>query len=526
MKVKFIGINAKYIHTCPSIRILNKIVKEKYDSSFLEFTIKDNIDHIIDTITKDCDVLSFSCYIWNIELIKELTLRLKKEYPHIILVAGGPEVSYDVNYYKTYFNYIIKGEGENAIITLLDKINNKENPKSIEDSLTFFNYVDDLNAVPDILDEYSEDDIKNRIIYVETNRGCPFKCSYCLSSLEKDVRFFSDEYQVKLINWVKSHKFRCIKFLDRSFNINPKRLLNIVNELSASDNIYQFEIEPNLLTDEVVEYFANTVIPNKFRLEIGFQTFNNESLKAVNRIQNNSKVVEAINKINKNKRCTIHIDLIAGLPYEDLSSFKDTFNKTFILKCEELQLGFLKMLRGTKIRNEASLYDYKYQSKAPYEVISNKFISKEELDNIRQVEDALEWMWNDKRCANLINHLMDDNVIDSFYEFFNKAYLYVNKVNKLEDKYKKVLDLLKDIGIYKKEYEDDLKLDYLSKMLINPSAFWLNSINNKIPYKYKDLGLDNSYSNSFITDYYDGYLIIKYPKDQKPVIEIKKGQTN
>ena len=527
MKFIYVAINAKYIHTSPAVRILNKIVTTKYESNFVEFSIKDNMDHIIDYL-KDYDCINFSSYIWNIEYIIKIALKIRELYPKKTLVAGGPEVSYEPENFIKYFDYIMCGEGEEMVLPLNDYIVGISGtlPLGVASKLNPhapYQIVKDLKSVPDILDSYSLDDMKNRIIYVETTRGCPFNCTYCLSSVEKGVRFFSDEYITHLFDFITNNEFKCIKFLDRTFNVNPNRFLKICRLLEKTNNTYQFEIAAELFNDDVIKYFTEEVTINKFRLEIGIQSLNDDAIKAVNRIQDTKRLLEVIEKINNANRCTIHTDLIAGLPYENFESFKKTFNKTFLLLTEELQLGFLKMLRGTEIRNDSQKYDYKFKSDAPYEVISNKFISEEELSIIHKCENSLEWMWNDKRAINLIRHLIKDNIIDSFFDFFVSFDNYYKKNVPLHENYINLVNYLKDIGIYKIEYLYDLKLDFLSKSRVKPMPFWKDKTKDdylKKEFEFQSLGLDESYRNSFITKYYDKFIVIKYVKGLDPELKI------
>lgn len=520
MKICFVALNAKYIHTAPAVRILNKIVNSKYDSSFFEFTIKDKIDNIIENI-KNYDIIGLSCYIWNIEMMLELSKMIKKEFPEKIVFAGGPEVSYDTIHFVNYFDYVMSGEGEEIILPFIDSLVNDDSlPVGIaskENPITIPQYVKNMDNIPSILDTYTEDDKENRIVYVETTRGCPFKCSYCLSSLEKGVRFFSDKYIDDLFDFIINNNFKCIKFLDRTFNVNPNRFLKICKILENTKNTYQFEIAAELFNDDVINYFVNEVTPNKFRLEIGIQSLMKDAIDSVDRKQDSMHLIQVIDKINKAKRVVIHADLIAGLPYETLEGFKNTFNKTFDLLCEELQLGFLKLLRGTKIRNEAIEYNYKFTKCAPYEVISNKFISEDELNIIHKCENSLEWMWNHKRCLNLIKHLVKDKAIDNYFDFFVNMDKYYDKKLQLYQNYERVCEYLNSIGLMKKEYLDDLKLDFLNTVKIKPKPFWKPE--QKIDYYRKLLGYENT--NYFITPYYDKFIVIKYKDNQGPQLYIE-----
>ena len=270
MKVCFLAVNAKYIHTNPAVRILTKISKQKYNTEFKEFTIKDKVDSIANSVL-NYDAVGLSCYIWNIDMMIKISKKIKELNPNIIVFAGGPEVGYDTPSFVDNFDYILAGEGEEIIIPFLDYIFKKSGviPEGIANKDKRHatpQYVKDLSIIPSTLDMYNDDDKRNRIIYVETSRGCPFNCSYCLSSLEKGVRFFPKEYVKEVFDFIKNNELKCVKFLDRTFNVQPKRFIEICKFLEETNNTYQFEIEPSLINDEVIEYLTNEVTPNKFRL--------------------------------------------------------------------------------------------------------------------------------------------------------------------------------------------------------------------------------------------------------------------
>jgi anaerobic magnesium-protoporphyrin IX monomethyl ester cyclase len=306
--------------------------------------------------------------------------------------------------------------------------------------------------------------------------------------------------------------------------VQPNRFIEICKLLEGTENTYQFEIEPSLINDNVIHYLTKEVTPHKFRLEIGIQSLLDIAIKAVDRIQNAPRLLETIKTINDANRVTIHVDLIAGLPYEDLNSFKKTFNRTFLLLCEELQLGFLKLLRGTKLRNQEKEFNYKFTPCAPYEVISNKFISEEEMKIIKDCETSLEWMWNHKRAYNFLLHTLKDECIDNYFDFFVGFTKYYDKKKPLEKNYESLVEYLKEINLYKKEYIDDLKLDYLSKVKIRPYRFYGKEDFSQNELIEKVIELDTIYTkhilqNAFITPYYKGFIVITY-NNQKSKMRI------
>ncbi len=451
--------------------------------------------------------------------MKKLAREIKTVYPDKTVFAGGPEVSFEPHKFAECFDFILCGEGEEIIMPFLDGLKSGEGFDKTYIATKNKPFADvkvteNLNNVPDIFDLYSEDDIKNRVIYTELSRGCPFNCSYCLSSTEKGVRVFSEQQIESTLRFIENNHFKCIKFLDRTFNINPKRFIEICRRLQKTDNIYQFEIEAGLFTDDVINFLCDEVMPDKFRLEIGIQSINDNAIKAVNRVQNNEKLLETIKKINDGGRCTTHIDLIAGLPFETLSSFTDGFNRCFLLQSEELQLGFLKMLRGTEIRNEAEKYNYLYDENEPYEILKNDFITSGEIQIIHKCEKSLEWLWNGKNAVSLIKHLIKDEAIENWFEFFVGFYDYYDKKLSVNKNLENLLQYLKDIGLIKKEYIDDLKYDYLKKVKIRPQPFWKDFAYEDFKSLKTNLFENHGISRtSFCTSFYDGYLIIDYGKN-------------
>lgn len=529
IKVLFLAVNSKYIHSSPAVRILTKKAREKFDANFLEFTIKDSVENIVEKI-KNYDIIGFSCYIWNITIMKKIASVLKRDFPKIKIFAGGPEVSFEPQNFVENFDYILCGEGEEIILPFLENLQNNENMTvdgvaSVDNSIVSPHFTQNLDNVPEIYDMYTEDDLNNRVIYLELSRGCPFNCSYCLSSVEKGVRIFDRNRTESTFEFIESNRFKCIKFLDRTFNINPTRFIEICKRLENTPNIYQFEIEAGLFNKEVIDFLCFEVEPKKFRLEIGIQSFNEKSLKAVNRNQNTDFLIETIKKINSFGRCTIHIDLIAGLPFETVETFKSGFDTAFLLQCEELQLGFLKMLRGTEIRNNSQEYGYFYSQTEPYEIYENKYISSSQMQIIHSCEESLEWLWNKKNGVNLIKHLIEDKTIKSWFDFFVGFFPYLQKGQPLHKNLENLLRYLKDLGIINKDYIDDLKLDYLSKVKVRPKPFWKDFAYEDFKEVKKSLtGKIEINNNAFATSYYNGYLIIEYDRN-KPLLLIEKNNT-
>lgn len=512
MKVVYVGVNAKYIHTNPAIRILTKLSASLVSSSFLEFTIKDSEDEIIEKLlSEEYEMIGFSCYIWNIEIIKSLTLKLKKKKPSLIVFAGGPEVSYETSTYP--FDYILKGDAE---LVIEDFLKYKKVPLLPK-------YVNNMDLVPFIGDMYSEDDFKNRFIYVETTRGCPYNCSYCLASIQLDHVIFKQEKRTfEELDYYFKNNVKTIKFLDRSFNVNPKRFIRFLEYLDALEtkHTFQFEIAAELLNEEVMDYLMNKVSKNRVRLEIGIQSTLKEANEAVERYDDVEDSLKKIKQLVKSKRVIIHADLIVGLPYEGFERSKKSFNDVFEVFPQELQLGFLKRLKGTKLAKDALKYNYIFDELPPYEIIENKYISNAEIKKMKKVEKALDVYWNKKRLPLTIEYLVTELKL-SPYHFFEELGIELAK-----DK------IVSEVKFYEAFYNyalkhnlniiDLIKEDYLNKNQVRPRRFWGSeknkySENKEIVASY-NIFLPNSLDNAFISEIENGYLVLVY----KPIRKLFK----
>ena len=523
MKTLLIGINAKYIHPNLAIRLLKK--NTKYDVNIKEFNIKDNSLEIYDYITKNkYEVVGFSCYIWNIELINEV-LELLKE-TNIKIILGGPEVSYN---YKKYLDndladFVIKNEGEEAFNLILEHLYNDLDIKTIpnlyyKNGFTFDKLVDIKNTkmAYDLLD-----DINNQIIYIETSRGCPFHCGYCMASLDNKLRFFDIEEIKEQVLTLINKGGKVFKFLDRTFNAHKKNFLSLIDFIikhHKPNNSFQFEITGDLLDDDIIHYINNNAPKNLFRFEIGIQSTNINANKAVYRIQNNEKLFHNIRLIQEAKIIDLHLDLIAGLPYEDYESFIKTFNEVLDLRPKELQLGFLKLLKGTKLYEEKEKYGYKFNEHAPYDIICNDFLSNQDIQKIKIVEDTFEKYYNKEYYKNSINYILDNT--ENFYNFFYHFGLEEEIGNRLEDKFKHLDLFIKNkTNINYDELHKLLIIDYLNCYNIKPNSWW----EEKISPKEKNKLLRNLYEENKLS--YDLNTLYKYslviPLKEKTIIAIYK----
>ena len=537
MKTLLISINAKYIHTNNAVRLLK--ANSDFDVDIYEYTIKDNIEKIISDITSyNPDVLGFSIYIWNINIFKNILKMLSLEGSNIVI--GGPEVSYESSDFLTNYpvDFIIKGEGELAFNKLLHSLYSNQDYSSISNliylkdnkithtPLLEIDNLDDLK-LPYFFD-FDIPHIPNKISYIETSRGCPYKCSYCLSSLEKKVRFFNMDKVKEVILYLMDHGSKTIKFLDRTFNANKKtlELFKFIIENNNHKTIFQFEITGDVLDPKIIEYLNNNAPKGLIRFEIGIQSTNDETNLLVDRFQNTKKLFENIVLIQEKKTIDLHLDLIAGLPKEDLTSFKHTFNEVYNLGAKELQLGFLKLLKGTKIRREASKYHYLYDNEAPYEIIENDCLSIKDIKEIHLVEHMLDIYHNKEYFGNnLHSYILSTNNPYNFFKEIGEFYItnnYSFKGYQVEDVYQRLFNYIND-----EEIIFTLKKDYLNRSKIKPKIFWNYNISKKEKnYLYNkvsqlnNLSINSLYKHAVTIKYNTNYYIVFYKDFQRSTFEI------
>ncbi|HHV51654.1 MAG TPA: DUF4080 domain-containing protein [Clostridiales bacterium] len=421
------ALNSKYIHSSLAPWYLLAGIKqwcgEGINASVLEGTIKDDTGKIFAKIAdKKPNVLGFCCYIWNITAVLKLSKLVKENSPDTILVLGGPEVSYNAGRLleeHPFIDCIISGEGEKPFARLLNSLY-REEPLSGIPGLNFRSggeivesspFVDNQQPPSPYCREYFET-LDNRLAYLETSRGCPYSCAFCLSGRAGSVRYFDIERAKKELVLLSKSGARTVKLVDRTFNANKKRAAELIEFIITNRGTqipegvcFHFEIAGDILDESLLSLF-NSAPKGLFQLEIGLQSFNPKTLKAINRQTDTDRLKENIRRLLKPQNIHIHIDLIAGLPFEGLDSFAESFNTAYSLKPHMLQLGFLKLLHGSPMRQNREKYPCRFSERPPYEVVETPWISRDELQLLRYAEDALNRLYNSGRFPRTLEYIL------------------------------------------------------------------------------------------------------------------------
>ncbi len=439
-KIVLAALSAKFIHSSLALRYLTRFNdnKSKHNIQTMEFTINQRLDHIADEIFRQQpDVILFSCYIWNVEMLKQLCPLLKKILPDCIIGFGGPEVSYESDQFlrdNPAVDLVMRGEGELIFTEYLNYLDHSA-PASMHDirGLTFRDG-DEIISTPqqEPLDlallpfPYEDDfsDVQNQIIYYESSRGCPYSCGYCLSSIEKGVRFVPLEKVLPDLQKFLDHNVKQVKFIDRTFNCKKSHAMGIWQYLHEYDNgvtNFHFEITADLIDQDTID-FLKTVRKGLFQFEIGVQSTNPQTIEAINRNVNFDKLSGIVKQIKQGGNIHQHLDLIAGLPHEDYASFGRSFNDVYSLQPEQLQLGFLKVLKGSMIYHRQHDFEIVYHDTAPYEVLTTHKLPYADTLRLKYIEEMVETYYNSGKFLNTLDYLVP--LYDSSFAFFEQLSQY------------------------------------------------------------------------------------------------------
>lgn len=493
MKILLAACNAKYIHSNLAVYDLQAYASDYADHIVLkEYTINQQKDDIMrDIYLEHPDVVCVSCYIWNLSFVKELMADLIKILPGADFWAGGPEVSYDAEKFLTEnseFKGVMVGEGEETFKELAGYYVEK-NPQNLKD-MTGICYRDgdqiihngwrqimDLSSIPFIYKDLSE--FKNRIIYYESSRGCPFSCSYCLSSIDKKLRFRDTETVKKELQFFIDNKVPQVKFVDRTFNCKHDHAMAIWKYINEHDNgvtNFHFEISADLLREEELQEMS-TMRPGLIQLEIGVQSTNPDTIKAIHRTMDFEKLKGIVDRIHSFGNIHQHLDLIAGLPYEDYDSFRHSFNDVYALKPQQLQLGFLKVLKGSHMMEMCREYGIVYKTQEPYEVLSTKWLDYDHVLKLKTVENMVEVYYNSGQFQNTLEYL-EKFFPDAFsiYERLGSFYMekgYGDVSHTRMRRYEILLEFLEDVPeISMDQVKDQMVYDlYLRENLKSRPGF-------------------------------------------------------
>jgi anaerobic magnesium-protoporphyrin IX monomethyl ester cyclase len=495
MKILLTTLNAKYIHINLAIRLLYELNQDHVGLEMKEFTIKENKDEIAGFCT-DFEAIAFSCYIWNITQTLEVCQKIKALNPRIKILLGGPEVSYDWQdiIALPHVDYIITGEGETPFREFLEQFPNVENiPNLVSNteggdikyfqSAAMFDLTNYRHINPYIHDNPEE--LYNKVCYIETSRGCPYKCEFCLASLDNKVRYLPNETIKEHLLYLMHHG-RVIKFLDRTFNIKRDFTIDIFQFILSNyrpENVFQFEITADILHADIINFINENVPKGLFRFEIGIQTVNQKANLEVSRKQNFDKTKGII--VALQDKVEMHLDLIVGLALDYWEDIKYSFEEVFKLFAPELQLGFLKFLKGTQMRVKIEQHGFVYDPNPPYQIIESNYLSRAELHQIELLENALEIYWNKKRTLHTLKYVTAHYSIFDFLrglgEFFGEKRDF-HKYNLVD-----VFEILADFSA--KNHPNDLVLkeliaiDYYLFHKVKPKSLFIEEVEKAEKYQ-------------------------------------------
>ncbi len=543
MRTLLTTLNSKYVHHALSLKCLKKAADE-FDVMIKEFTINDNLDAVIAHIFKcRADIIAFSCYIWNVEKTFLICDAIKKINPDTIIILGGLEVSFDsVDIMKNhpYVDYIISGEGEVPFRELLSYLNGKKTDiltvsnvyyREGENILFTGGKCDyDINDYGFVYDE-SINDLKGKIIYYETSRGCPYNCSYCLSGRDNKVSFLDVERVKKEMQFFIDNNVSLVKLVDRTFNADRRRADEIFKYVisNSKNTAFHFELAGDLIDDKTIEILKSAP-EGIMQFEIGVQTTNEPTVEAIGRKIDFQRLKARILPIIALDTIHIHLDLIAGLPYEDITSFKKSFNDVISLRPHMLQLGFLKLLKGSRIRMESDKNHYVYKSHAPYEVISNDFMSYEDIVYLKDIEHVLDAYYNSGVFKNTFDYLFE-KYEDRFMLFDRiRCHFEANGLFDISLSYDRLYDEMEKV--FKKEgdgFRDSLYLDrYMNK---NAKIKPLECVDDAFLQRCYDFFKDDDKMKKYYSEFYNvpakktaKFLTIRQIGDKVYLFRTKTGE--
>lgn len=526
MKVVLTALNAKFVHTNLAVRYLKRYTeKMDYECVIKEFSINDQLERILEEIIKEKpQVVGFSCYIWNIDMVIKLAQLIKKVDNHIEILYGGPEVSYDSMEFLTQNEgeYLIEGEGE---ATYREFIEYKLCSREIAGIRGLYRKRADgtvegsgprplLNMDELVFPYVPEDNFENRIVYYEASRGCPFRCKYCLSSTIQGVRFRNIDMVKEELGFLMEKGVTLVKFVDRTFNCNRAYAREIWRFLIGADTrtTFHFEISADLLTDEDIT-LLNTAPKGRFQFEIGVQTTNPQVVKNIDRTMSVAMVARKVQQLREKDNINLHLDLIAGLPGEDFESFKKSFNDVFYMKPHVIQLGFLKLLKGSSMREEEHKWGMTYTPYPPYEILKNNYISYDELIILKKVEEVVDKYHNSGRFNTILKYFYPkfQSPVDFYLklaDFFDKRGYFARSISGV-DYYRILLEFNeKLIGTDEIVLKDIIKYDFLSTNKKNWIPGFLDrNVTKEEERRIKDILIEKYHISSTKGVYVEGFNI-------------------
>ena len=522
MKVTLVGINAKFIHSNLAVRYLKSYTEDlEYECGIVEFSINDKIERILEEILR-CkpDIVALSCYIWNIDYVKAIASLIRLVDSKIEILYGGPEVSYDCEAFLTQNvgDYVIEGEGEETYKEFInwkircEKDSADSNTLGIQNILGLYyrnnieivyNGQRPLMDINKVVFPYYEEEFTKKIVYYEASRGCPFSCKYCLSSTTHGVRFLNAERVKKELKFLADKNVGLVKFVDRTFNCNSEFAVEIWRFLinMKSETTFHFEISADLLNQQELDVLSMAP-KGRFQFEVGVQTTNPLVLNNISRFVTFDEIREKVSKVKEINTINQHLDLIAGLPGENYESFKRSFNDVYSVHAEVIQLGFLKLLKGSSMMNEVEKWGMVYAPYPPYEILKTKDISYEQLVKLKRVEKMVDKYYNSQKFSTILKYFVEkfNSPFEFYYElglfFYEKGYLGRN-ISSVD--YYKIFIEFNEEKLYEESFDlrEIVKYDYLKynkkKWLPN---FLIRDSNKEIERNIKVKMLENNIINN------------------------------